>query len=314
MPSRPRPRAIALLLALALASPALALALMPPGDDGYRASVEQFRRDRETRLKAEDGWLSVAGLSWLRPGPTKIGGDPASDVLLPAGAPPLVGTLTLGDDGKASFRPEPGVPVLRDGKPFEGGPIRSDSEADGGKADVLAVGPLRLILLKRGDRFALRLKDNESPLRRDFHGLRWFPVDEAWRVNARFTPHPIPTRITFETIVGSRDTLDSPGYATFDRDGKSYRLDAALEDGRLWFVFRDATAGRATAPNARQLLADLPVADQVTLDFNQAINLPCAYTPHATCPIPPAQNRLALPIAAGEKLYDPNPRSAFKVE
>ncbi len=298
------------LLALALALAASALG--GPGDDAYRESVEQYRRDREATLKAPDGWLSVAGLFWLRPGQTVVGGAPSADVLLPAGSPPTVGTLTLLDDGRATFRPEAGVAVLLDGKPFEGGPIRSD--ADGARPGVLAVGDLRLILLKRGDRFALRLKDNQSPIRRDFTGLRWFPIVDDWRVVARFTPHPLPTKITFETIVGGRDVLESPGYATFERDGKSYRLDAALDDGRLWFVFRDATAGRTTPANARQLVADLPVADQVILDFNRAIDLPCAYTPHATCPIAPPQNRLDLPITAGEKIYDPNPRSAFRLE
>ncbi len=311
MPRRARPP-FARILAFALAAAAPALAPGSWGGDAYRESVEQFRRDREAMLKAPDGWLSVAGLTWLRPGETVVGGAPSADVLLPAGSPPMVGTLTLGEGGQASFRPEPGVAVLRDGQPFEGGPIRSD--ADGAKADVLAVGDLRLILLKRGDRFALRLKDNQSPTRRDFTGLRWFPVADEWRVVARFTPHPLPTKITFETIVGGRDVLESPGYATFERDGKSYRLDAALEDGRLWFVFRDATAGRTTPANARQLLAEAPVADQVILDFNQAINLPCAYTPHATCPIAPPRNRLDLAITAGEKMYDPNPRSAFKLE
>jgi uncharacterized protein len=271
--------------------------------DAYRSEVERFRQAREASLKADDGWLTVSGLAWVRPGETRIGGDPSADVLLPEGAPPSVGVLTLEGD-KAAFRPERGVAVLRDGEPFAGGEIRSD--AGGKKADVLAVGRFRLILLKRGDRFAIRIKDNKSEIREGFAGLRWFPVAEDWKVTARFTPHPVPTTIAFDTIVGGRDVLDSPGYATFERDGKTYRLDAATEpDGRLWFVFRDATSGRTTPANARQLMAEPPVGDTVILDFNKAVNLPCAYTPHATCPIAPPQNRLSLTITAGEQTYQP---------
>ena len=246
------------------------------------------------------------------PGETRIGGDPSADVLLPASAPAMVGVLAL-VDGKATFRPEPGVAVLRDGRPFEGGEIRSD--ADGGKADVLAVGDLRLILLKRGTRFAIRLKDNRSEIRENFAGLRWFPVADDWRVVAQFTPYPIPTKIAFDTIVGEQDVMDSPGYVTFERDGRSYRLDAATEaGGRLWFVFRDATSGRATATNARQLTAEPPIGGIAILDFNRAVNLPCAYTPHATCPIAPPKNRLPLAITAGEQIYRPGTRAATRGE
>ncbi|WP_435008384.1 DUF1684 domain-containing protein [Tundrisphaera lichenicola] len=284
---------VPIFMALAAAGPASA-------DEDYRAEVERFRLDREAGLKAEDGWLTVAGLAWVRPGESKVGGDPSSDVLLPEGAPPTVGVLTL-DGQKAAFRPAPGVTFLRGGRPFEGGEIHSDAK---GLPDVLAVGRFRLILLKRGDRFAIRIKDNESPIRRDFAGLRWFPVAEDWKIAAKFTPHPVPTEIAFDTIVGTRDVLPSPGYATFERDGQTYRLDAASEpDGRLWFVFRDATAGRTTPANARQLTAEPPLGDSVILDFNKAVNLPCAYTPHATCPIAPPRNRLGLEVDAGEKSY-----------
>ena len=285
---------------------ALFSALFMPMDDTYRTSIETFRRDRETSLKAEDGWLSVAGLFWIKPGETRIGEDPASDVLLPTGAPARLGLLTL-KEGKAHFQPEAGVDVTLDGKPFSGGDIRTDAD---GKANVLGFGRFRLIVIKRGARFALRLKDNASPIRTEFAGLRWFPIDESWKVEARFVKHVIPTRLTFDTIVGEQDVLESPGYVTFDRDGKTYRLDAAAQpDGKLWFVFRDGTSGRTTPGNARQLTTDGPVKGRVTLDFNKTVCLPCAYTPHATCPIAPPQNRLSLTINAGEMNYIPRTRA-----
>ncbi len=130
-------------------------------------------------------------------------------------------------------------------------------------------------------------------------------MKEEWRIPAKFVAYPTPTKLTFDTIVGEREILDSPGYVTFERDGKTYRLQAAREkDGTLWFVFRDATSGRTTHGGARQLTADPPRGDEVILDFNKAINLPCAYIPYATCPLAPPQNRLKLAIEAGEMKYE----------
>ncbi|QEH37397.1 hypothetical protein OJF2_59880 [Aquisphaera giovannonii] len=289
---------LALLLLALMRQPIAALA----GDDAYRAEVEQFRRRREGDLKSADGWLSVVGLHWLSPGRTRLGSDPSSDILLPPGAPSSVGTIDL-DGDRATFRAAPGVKVSKAGAPFESGEIRSDA---GGKPDVLAAGDIRLILLRRGRRFAIRVKDPGSEARRRFAGLRWYPVDPSWKVEARFVPAPENTRLVFDTIVGEQETAESPGFVVFERDGKSYRLQAAAErDGSLWIVFRDGTSGRTTAGGARQLEAARPGPDgAVVLDFNRATNLPCAYIPFATCPLAPPQNRLPLPIAAGELKYE----------
>ena len=298
------------LLAIALAFLGTSTAPALSGD-AYRVEVEAFRKAREATLKADDGWLTVSGLFWVKPGETRIGGDPSSDVLLPSGAPEHLGVLTMAE-GKATFRVDPGAgrharrPAVRVGRD----PLRRRGR---GKSSVLAFGRFKLLLLKRGARHALRLKDNASEIRENFAGLRWFPVDQGWKVEAKFVPHPLPSRITFDTIVGEADVHESPGYATFERDGKTYRLDAAAQpDGRLWFVFRDATSGRTTPANARQLTAEAPLGDVVVLDFNKAVNLPCAYTPHATCPIAPPQNRLPLAVTAGERNYQPTARTAAR--
>jgi uncharacterized protein (DUF1684 family) len=204
---------------------------------------------------------------------------------------------------KVSFRPAPGVAMSCNGRPFESGEIRSDADEH---PDVLVLGDIRLLLLKRGERWALRVKDNRSPIRARFAGLRWYPVKEDWRIPAKFVAYEKPTKLTFDTIVGERETLDSPGEAVFEREGKTYRLQAArLKGGGLWFVFRDRTSGRTTHGGARQLTSDPPRGDEVVLDFNKAVNLPCAYIPYATCPLAPPQNRLGLAVEAGEKTYEP---------
>jgi uncharacterized protein (DUF1684 family) len=211
--------------------------------------------------------------------------------------------LTLdASTGRSSFRAAPGVAVTSNGRPFEPGEIHSDADES---PDTLAIGDVRLILLKRGERKALRIKDNKSPIRARFAGLRWYPVNEEWRIPAKFVAYPTPAKLTFDTIVGERETLESPGYVTFERKGKTYRLQAArVKGGALWLVFRDATSGRTTHGGARQLTVDPPRGDEVVLDFNKAVNLPCAYIPYATCPLAPPQNRLGLAIEAGEKTYE----------
>jgi uncharacterized protein (DUF1684 family) len=277
------------------------LASSKAGDDSYRDLVERWRQKREADLKADDGWLTVSGLFWLKPGETKIGGDPTNDVLLPARAPAFLGTLTLAQ-GQAVFQTAPGVAIKRNGMAFESGPIHSDCDEH---PDTLAAGDLKLILLKRGERYALRLKDNQSPLRTSFAGLRWYPAREEWRVQAKFIAYPAPTQLVLDTIVGETEVTESPGYVSFERDGKEFRLQAiGQKNGTLWFVFRDGTSGRTTHSGARQLYADAPRGGIVTLDFNKATNLPCAYIPYATCPLAPRQNRLGLAIEAGELKYD----------
>ncbi len=221
------------------------------GDDRYLEEIERWRQKREADLKADDGWLSVSGLFWLKPGETKIGSDPASDILLPPRAPSNVGTLTLGD-GRAEFRAAPGVVLTRNGTAFDAGPIQSDGDE---RPDTLAIGDLKLILLKRGARFALRLKDNQSPQRASFAGLRWYPPHEGWRIQCKFVAYPTPTKLVLDTIVGESEATSSPGYVAFERDGKEYRLQAiGQKDGRLWFVFRDGTSGRTTHGGVRAAL------------------------------------------------------------
>src|SRR5262249_28132417 len=92
----------------------------------------------------------------------------------------------------------------------------------------------------------------------------------------------------------------SPGYAEFTLAGQWLLLEPALEDSHLFFIFRDLTAGKETYSAGRFLYTDLPREGRVALDFNKAENPPCAFTPYATCPLPPRQNMLPVRIEAGE--------------
>jgi uncharacterized protein (DUF1684 family) len=279
---------------------AIALVAAAPSAKDYRQTIETWRRERETRLKAPEGWLAVAGLFWLREGPNRFGTDRANDVVLPAkSAPARAGVITLAS-GRTSLRLEPGVVATVDGHPVTERDLRPDTT---GKPDVLRLGRLRLSVIERGGRHGLRLWDPDNPRRRAFTGLRWYPVDEAYRVTARFVPGPPGRTISIANVLGQVEEMPSPGHVEFTLRGERLRLEPVLEQGspELFFIFRDRTAGKQTYAAGRFLYADPPRDGVVVLDFNKAYSPPCAYTDFATCPLPPKQNRLPVAIAAGER-------------
>jgi uncharacterized protein (DUF1684 family) len=258
-------------------------ALLTAGD--YASEIAAWRKAREAALKAEGGWLSLAGLFWLHEGENRFGRDPSNDIVLPDG-PPHAGFFRLHQGT---------VTVTMDGATRQ---IRHDSE------DQVPVGRLRLQVILRGGRSGIRVRDPESEARRHFHGLEFFPASESWRITARFVSEP--RRIPILNILGQTEENDCPGYAVFRIRGREYRLYPILEEPgakELFYIFRDLTSGKETYGAGRFLYSGLPENGHVVLDFNQAYNPPCAFTPYATCPLPPKQNYLNVRIEAGEKKY-----------
>jgi uncharacterized protein (DUF1684 family) len=296
MPSQST-RAVVLLVSLIVAE--TAAAVDPASDPAYARDVEAWRAQRLARLKADGGWLTVAGLAWLKPGPNRFGTDAANEVVLPSHGAPAHGGQFLLTEGRVTVEVAAGVTVTLAGKPVTRAALRTDAA---GEPDVLALGPLTMQIIERGGRYGVRIKDNESEARRAFRGLKWYGVKPAYRVTARFAPHDKPTTIPIPSVIGVTDAMPSPGRATFELAGKTYSLDPVLEPGetRLFFIFRDATSGAATYGGGRFLYADPPKDGRVILDFNKAYSPPCAFTPYATCPLPPTQNRLSIAIEAGE--------------
>ena len=265
----------------------------------HRREVEAWQKARDARLRADGGWLTLAGLTWLKPGANRFGSDARNEIVLPAPAPARAGAFVL-DGDKVHVEVAAGVPVTRAGQPTDARALRTD--AGGAEPDVLALGPLTMQVIERHGRLAIRLKDNDSPTRRQFKGLRYYPIDARYRIVARFVPHARPVTITVPNVLGLPEAEPSPGYAELALGGKTFRLDPVTEPGepRLFFIFRDLTAGRTTYGSGRFLYADPPRNGQIVLDFNQAYTPPCAFTPYATCPLPPEQNRLPIAIEAGE--------------
>jgi uncharacterized protein (DUF1684 family) len=173
-----------------------------------------------------------------------------------------------------------------------------------GPPTVARIGRLSLLVLLRAGRYAIRLKDPEHKLRQEFRGLRWFPPNESYRVTARFVRYDRPKAIPITNILGQTEPQPSPGYVVFELAGREWRLEPIQSDPKeLFFIFRDTTSREETYQAGRFLYADAPQGDRVVLDFNKAYNPPCAFNPYTTCQLPPRQNRLPIPIRAGEKRY-----------
>ena len=277
----------------------------------YEEEITRWRQAREERLKSPTGWLSLAGLSWLKEGENTFGTDSKGDVVLPAGSvPPRAGVIVL-KAGKITVTLADGVSATLAGKPVKVTELHHDVP---GPPDVLSFGAVTLQpILRGGTRYGIRVRDTNNPARRDFAGLRWFPIRPELKLTARFVPHEKPVSMTVPAVVGPPQVLVSPGTAIFSVGGRELRLDAVLDEPtstELFFLFRDQTAGKGTYGGGRFLYTPLPKDGQVVMDFNKAFSPPCAYSPWATCPLPPPQNRMAVRIEAGELAPPPDSHPA----
>jgi uncharacterized protein (DUF1684 family) len=270
--------------------------------DPYLAEVTKFRQDREAALKADTGWLTVAGLWFLTQPVTTFGSDPLSDIVFPPSAPPHSGTFEM-RNGKVTVIAGEGVTFQLKGKPVTRMELKSDVP---GPADRLSLGnDLQFWVHNSGQRLSIRLRDQNSALRKSFAGVSWFPIDPAYRVEATYTRFDKPKMVDVASLVGDSDKTPIPGLVTFTLKGETYSLEPFAEEGdsQFWFVFRDLTSQKETYPAARFLYVPAPVDGKMILDFNKAENPPCAYNPYTTCPLPTDQNRLRTRIEAGEMRY-----------
>ena len=276
-----------------------ALALGMPASEDYEAKIEAWRLDREKGLKADDGWLTIAGLHFLDEGDNSFGSSPENDIVLRTG-PAHAGLITV-REGVVDVAAPAGATLSVDGREVRTARLRSGV---GGDRPSIDLGPLSLFCHESGDRLAIRVRDRESDIRRGFAGLRWFPPDKSYRVRGRFVPHEHQRLMRLPNNLGDVFTIPSGGSVAFALGDRELRLVAVEYDGELWLIFRDLTSGKETYPAARYLYADAPDEDGFTIvDFNRAYNPPCAYNPYTTCPLPPPENRLPVRIEAGELDY-----------
>jgi hypothetical protein len=291
----------ALLIGFAAAAPAAV-----PAD--YAREIAEARAERVEQLRRADGYLALTASGWLEPGDNSVGGAADNRFKLP-GAPAHLGVLRLAADGQVSLRLLAGAGITVDGKPAPPVVAMQTQGADGKRPPTrVQFGTSYLYVVENGSRRGLRVKNNEAPLRVHFPGFDYFPVDPSWRIEAEWVPFEPPQSIRFAYVTGTEEDVPVPGKAVFRRDGKTWELKPMLEDGRLFFVFSDRTAGKLTYGGARFLYAQLPRhGGKLLLDFNLAENPPCAITPHVVCPLAPPENRLGVAVTAGEKKFPERP-------
>jgi hypothetical protein len=275
-------------------------------DPAYEKSIVEWRQKSEATLKSDTGWLTVAGLHWLKPGETTFGSDPKSGFVLPAGkAPAKAGRIHF--DGKQVWlEAEPGAGVLVNGEAAARTLLKSDLEP---KYDLVTIGDLTFFVIVRGDKTGLRLRDKTSKYRKAFVHKSWYPVKSEYKIEGKFLPFATPKKLKVPTVIeGVVEDHESPGEVEFALGGKTHRVQV-LKAGKeqVWLIFRDQTSGKATYPAGRFLYGDLSADGKVTFDFNRAYNPPCAFTPYATCPLPPRQNYLKAAVEAGELTYHTEP-------
>ncbi len=275
----------------------LLLAAFTFNDNAYEDEIRQWHEKRVESLKAESGWLNLAGLYWLEEGSNTFGGSSENALIFPNDkSRPFLGEIIL-DKGHISLKAKPDAQIFSGEQPVTELDIFPD-----GKPVTLRHGLLRWFVIKRGEKYAIRLRDLESEYLKGFTGIERYPVQEKWRVKAQFVPTK-GRKVAITDITGRTEDQVSPGKLVFNVDGKEYNLDVVGKPENLFIIFADQTNKHDTYGSGRFLYSTLESDGTAWLDFNKAINPPCAFSPYATCPLPPKQNKLTLAVAAGEKRY-----------
>ncbi|HRI15913.1 MAG TPA: DUF1684 domain-containing protein [Verrucomicrobiota bacterium] len=267
----------------------------------------EWQAKRRESVAGTNGWTTLVGRHWLREGMNFAGADPTNQAVLPAGRSPTSLGRFVRAGRSVRFEAAPGVEATINGKPVQTADLESDRD---GNPTGDYVGPLSFVIIERGDRVGLRVRDPEAPARVHFSGLKYFPFDASWRLTGRFESFSRPRTMRVSDVTGGIQEYPSPGAVVFQRDGAEYRLDVAVEpdEDDYFVIFRDRTAGESTYESGRFLYVSRPGANgEVTIDFNRAYTPPCGFTAFATCPLPPSQNWLPFAIRAGELKPETHP-------
>ena len=265
---------------------------------------QDWRAKRLAKLTKPDGWASLIGLHVLEPGAHRLGSAEDNGIRLAMG-PAHLGVLTVKKDA-LTFVPERGVDVKVDDAPVrDSASLRDDTKPEGPSRINFDDGKGVATVIVRAGGYRLRVKHAEADTRQHFLGLDYWPGGRDWQVKAHFIPNASGKTMPVANIIGSIDEMANPGLLEFQHAGKTFRLEALDEgEGTLFLVFADRTSGHGSYGAGRFIDAPMPDAQgNVVIDFNQGHNPPCAFTPFATCPLPPPENRLDLAVEAGEKAY-----------
>jgi uncharacterized protein (DUF1684 family) len=269
-------------------------------DNAYIGEIEEWHNKRIADLKKENGFLNLAGLFWLKEGTNTFGSDPSNAIVFPKDKIPAKAGYYIYSDKTVLFVADKHAAIRINDRAVNKEIIFDDDSASN---PVLAYGSLRWNIIKRGDRMGIRLHDLENPNLKSFTGIHRYPVNPDWKIKARLLQTLPGKTINILDVLGQTQAQRSPGTLSFDIDGKAYTLDVLEGNHDDYFlIFGDATNGLETYPSGRFIYVPKAGADGTTfIDFNKSYSPPCAFTPYATCPLPPRQNILPVEVRAGEK-------------
>ena len=263
----------------------------------YRETVTEWRIERDYGIRKENGWLSLAGLYWLKLGKNRLGSNPANEIYLPERTPTLMGTVEY-NDKSVTLRTEGGRKVDVNGTPSEFAILQPDISDN---PSFITFNDIRLVVIQRGNRMGMRMWDNARTERTTFPPRTWFEIDESFRFPAKYTAYPRPKTAFFPDLTGEKTESTVDGYLEFQYGGKTYKLDVTKEEENELFVrFWDPTSDGETYPTGRYLVVNLTKDSQLFIDFNYSYCPPCAFTDFATCVFAPEQNHLDFEVRAGE--------------
>ncbi len=268
-----------------------------PPDAAYLQSFEQWKSEQTADLKAN--WLSLVGLFWLKPGTNTFGSASDNAIVFPKG-PAHAGEFDL-DGTEVTLHLLPDAQATIAGQPAHTAKMAPDTSDHVTK---VVMGTLTFHVIVRGQHVGIRVRDSDSAASRDFKGMQFYPLDLSYRTTATWQPAEANKTVEVPNVLGEVSSEPVPGVVAFQLHGQELKLTALGGDAKtgLFFVFSDPTAkAAATYPGGRFLDTGPVVDGKVVLDFNRAYNPPCAVTPYATCPLAPKENRLTIPIPAGEK-------------
>jgi uncharacterized protein (DUF1684 family) len=271
--------------------------ITPP--TAYQKSLVEWRAEMDASLRAENSWLALAGLLWLQEGTSTIGRGAGNTLVLPGGGTPVeLGRFTL-ERGQVSFSTRHRGLVKVNHAACEQAILQPDVS---GEPDIIEAGDLRMILIQRGKLFGIRVWDNSREERRTFPGRIWYTIDPSYKILADFIEYDPPKSMLIPSVLGKAEEEFATGEIQFQLEGRAFKLDAlSAGAGGLFVIFSDLSNEDSTYPAGRFLVTEPPAGGKVELDFNKAYNPPCAFTPFATCPLPPPQNSLEIRVEAGEK-------------
>ncbi|MEY4278647.1 MAG: hypothetical protein RL377_651 [Bacteroidota bacterium] len=272
----------------------------------HKKSVEEWHQKRIDNLKEEDGWLNLEGLFWLHQGVNTFGSDARSDCYYNnPNFPTYLGDFILkGDSVVWVNQIEKGALVNKTA--YSKGKTVTVFKWDGTneQAAVFNFNRFKWVVIKREDKIGIRFRNLDATTLTGFKGIERFTVDAKWKIKA-VLEKPQENFLMITNVLGQTTAQKKAGTLKFEVEGKPYSLDVIDEGGVRYFItFADATSGKTTYGAGRFIEVTKADADGITvIDFNLAYNPPCAFTAFATCPLPPAQNRLSIAITAGEKNY-----------